>query len=112
MLFFFQILTDTIGNGTVNITALHGAVKMTTTVPAGETKVLSMIMAWYFPNRDLSDERVGNYYTHFFKNSEDVALQMKDDLLNTVLDIIRFQFSVIPPKSIYPKKVRLSLSDF
>jgi uncharacterized protein (DUF608 family) len=55
--------------------AKHGAVALKLRVPAGATKQIHFVLAWYFPNRTAGhdSERVGNYYARLFKGAEAVA---------------------------------------
>jgi non-lysosomal glucosylceramidase len=39
----------------------------------GETKTLTFVIAWYFPNLWYRDERVGNHYAKQFRSAADVA---------------------------------------
>lgn len=100
----FINLLGLFGNvSSVNSTALHGAALIKARVPAGKSRTLPIIMSWYYPNRDITDERVGNYYTRKFKSSIDVASYIASHLTEQVQDIVRYQDSISPPKSIFPK---------
>ena len=91
------------GNATINETALHGTAAIKAHVPAGQSRTISIIMSWYFPNRDVADERVGNYYSNLFKSSRDVAAYVESHLLEQISDIVKLQKGLVPPKSIFPK---------
>ena len=54
----------------------------------------------YFPNKDIADERVGNFYTNLFKNSSDVAKHFESDLLSTATDISNWHSSVFTPNGL------------
>ena len=110
LIYGFYIYAGHLGNSTVNVTALHGAAVVKARVPAGKSRTLSIILSWYYPNRDIADERVGNYYTKIFKSSEDVASFVASHLTEQVGEIVKYHQSISPPKSIFPKvKAPLSL---
>lgn len=51
----------------------HGAISASATIAPGQTRVVTIAMAWYFPNRLFFADPIGNYYTKLFKSSADVA---------------------------------------
>ena len=85
----------------LNTTGLNGAVSISTKLKPKESKMVTIILAWYFPNRDLADERVGNFYNNLFKSSIEVAKHYKEDLLETVNNVRSWQRTMMPPQSIY-----------
>ena len=46
----------------VENTGFHGTIAVSARLPAGIAETLTFILAWYYPNRDHSGERVGQYY--------------------------------------------------
>ena len=84
----------------MNITALNGAVSTSTKLKPKETKILTIILAWYFPHRDLSEERVGNFYNNLFKSSVEVAKHFENDLRNSVGEVMKWHDSITPPPSL------------
>ena len=55
------------------VQAAHGAVIVTATIPAGATVSQSIVMAWYFPNRDFYGENIGQFYSTLWASSADVV---------------------------------------
>ena len=96
--FFFSGLFS---NSSVNATALHGAILVKARVPAGKSRTLPIILSWYYPNRDIADERVGNFYTKIFQSSEDVTSHVASHLAEQVQDIVKYQSSFLPPPSLF-----------
>ena len=76
-------------------------------MPAGKSRTLPIILSWYYPNRDIADERVGNFYTTLFKSSEDVATHVASHLTEQVQDIVNYQSSISPSKSLFAKVIIL-----
>lgn len=87
-------VTNTTG---VNVTGLNGAVSTSTKLKPKESKVLSIVFSWYFPNKGIADERVGNFYNNLFKSSTDVAKHSELDMNGIILDVVNWQSSIIPP---------------
>lgn len=87
-------MTNTTG---VNVTGLNGAVSTSTKLKPKESKVLSIVFSWYFPNKGIADERVGNFYNNLFKSSTDVAKHSELDMNGIILDVVNWQSSIIPP---------------
>ena len=65
-----------------------------------ETKLLTIILSWYFPHRDLSEERVGNFYSNLFKSSVEVAKHFQNDMKSSVNEVLKWQDTVMPPQSL------------
>lgn len=84
----------------MNSTGLHGAVSLGTKLKPGESKVLTIVFSWYFPNRDIADERVGNFYANLFQSSKDVAKTFENDLERSLEEIVRWQSVFFPPLSL------------
>jgi len=83
----------------INQTGLHGSASVSTKIRARETKILTIIFSWYFPNKDIADERVGNFYTNMFKDSVEVAKHFEEDLVSSAKDILNWHASVFTPSS-------------
>jgi hypothetical protein len=85
------------GNAASGAVAASGAASASATVPAGETVTLSIVFAWYFPDRDYkanSDKTtdgiiLGNMYQNLWSGSEEVAaaLASEERLASIVGDI-------------------------
>lgn len=71
----------------LNKTGLYGAASVKTQLQPGEKKSLTLIMSWYYPHRDVAKVHVGNLYSTMFKSSQDVAKHMREDLVQSVIDI-------------------------
>ena len=69
--------------------AAHGAVSVTSSVPAGGNATLSIIFAWHFPNRDFTHTVLGNMYTELWPSSGAVAAELGTEakLKDVITDI-------------------------
>ena len=103
MIKFISVLGHFGNETSVNATALHGTAAVKARIPAKKSRTLTIILSWYYPNRDIADERVGNYYSNIFKSSEDVASYVESHMTDIVNDIVKFQSSVVPPRSMFSK---------
>lgn len=89
-----------VGNFTSSTSmALHGSASIQTTLQPGQKKSLSIIMAWYYPNRDHAQVSIGNFYSNLFSSSQAVALHMHKNLIQTVGYIINWQVPFLLPNS-------------
>ena len=52
-------------------------------------------MSWYYPHRDVAKVHVGNLYSTMFKSSQDVAKRMRNDLVQSVIDIQSWHESIV-----------------
>jgi len=69
-----ESVTDTFG------ISLRGGLSKTIALKPGESKEISFVISWYFPNlRIYGDEYAGRSYSHRFKNSLDVAQNIVQD---------------------------------
>ncbi len=56
-----------------------GSLAVAVDVPPGETRVVTFVLAWHFPNRhtwtprDTDDDLIGNHYTTLYRDAWDVA---------------------------------------
>jgi len=96
--------------------ALHGSAAIQTSLQPGQKKSLSIIMAWYYPNRDHAQIGIGNFYSNLFISSQAVAQHMRQNLFKTVEDIIIWQIPFQLPNSFiqeshYVNKLPLWLND-
>ncbi|XP_020625895.1 uncharacterized protein LOC110063277 isoform X1 [Orbicella faveolata] len=73
----------------------HGAASVNITVRPGKENTLTMVLGWFYPNRDFTVENVGNYYSNIFKSSQEAALHMSRDLASTVQVISSWHSSMI-----------------
>ena len=98
-------LAGAVANGSnVNVTGLNGAVSTRTILKPNETKLLTIVFAWHFPNRDIADERVGNFYNNLFKSSIEVAKFAEKDLEETIRNVLKWQATIMPPDSLHAKQ--------
>lgn len=100
----------------VSSMALHGSAAIRTTLLPGQKKSLSIVMAWYYPNRDHAEIGVGNFYSNLFISSQAVAQHMRQNLFKTVEDIIIWQLPFQLPnsftqESLHVNKLPLWLND-
>lgn len=68
----------------------YGAISAKVFLAPGEKRTVTIAMGWYFPERPISMEIVGNYYTNLFKNSTDVVEQALNRLPDTWEDILEW----------------------
>lgn len=54
----------------------HGLVGVSGTLPPGANGTLSLVWAWYFPNRDHVGANIGNFYAGLFPDSEGAAAEL------------------------------------
>lgn len=89
-----------VGNTTnVTITGIYGSASIQTLLKPGQKKSLTIIMSWYYPNRDHAKMNIGNFYTNLFASSEEVAAHMRENILETVENIINWQVPFLLPSS-------------
>lgn len=46
----------------IEATGFHGTISVGAKLPSGISETLTFILAWHYPNRDHTGERVGQYY--------------------------------------------------
>jgi len=46
----------------IEATGFHGTISVGAKLPPGISETLTFILAWYYPNRDHTGQRVGQYY--------------------------------------------------
>jgi len=70
-------------------TAAVGGATATKEVPAGGSATLSVMFAWYFPDRDHMDANIGNFYSTLFDSSLGAAQTLASEaaLAQVVADI-------------------------
>ncbi|ANW95304.1 hypothetical protein AXE80_02935 [Wenyingzhuangia fucanilytica] len=66
----------------------YGALSAQANLKPGETRTITIALGWYFPNRPISVEIVGNYYTELFDNSTDVVNKALNRLPKTWENIL------------------------
>ena len=75
---------------TIQQSAAHGAVSLSTVLQPGEKKTLSILFAWYFPHHFWLDLPLDNYYSLIFNNVTDVGksigVDRDDSQLQTILN--------------------------
>ena len=95
----------TFSDGAVSsVDVANGAVAVSTTVAAGATATLSIVLAWHFPDRDFSGQVLGNMYTKFWEDSAAVAVELASDakLASVVKDINTHHACVANPDNPAP----------
>jgi uncharacterized protein (DUF608 family) len=95
----------TFSDGAVSsVDVANGAVAVSTTVAAGATATLSIVLAWHFPDRDFSGQVLGNMYTAFWEDSAAVAVELASDakLASVVKDINAHHACVASPDNPAP----------
>lgn len=67
----------------------HGMLSVSGSLPPGSSGTLSIVLAWYFPDRDHVGFDVGNFYSTLYRDSLDVASQLTTSgaLASAVSDI-------------------------
>jgi non-lysosomal glucosylceramidase len=82
----------------------YGACTVTAVVPAGSSVSLSVVMSWYFPNKDYYGTPIGNRYANDYASSQQVAalLGSPAPLLSAVQDINTFHSVFAGPLSPLP----------
>jgi uncharacterized protein (DUF608 family) len=99
-------------SATVANVAANGAAAVSTTVPAGENATLSIVFAWYFPDRNYAaagvkgyGEMLGNAYANLWKGSGEVAgeLAAPGKLEAVVADITAHHNAVANPTNPTPE---------
>ena len=68
-------------------TGLHGASSQTFSLDAEQSKTVTFLLAWYYPNRDFFGGTLGNQYMHFFGSIGDVAGYVRNSQHRIVHDI-------------------------
>ena len=84
--------------------AAHGAASVTQTVGPNSTATLSIVFAWYFPDRDFSGEILGNMYASLWPSSLHVAQELGTEakLTSVVADINKHHQVVAHPSNPTP----------
>lgn len=86
----FPTQGSVVGGPFANTQAGCGAVIVTATIPPGATVSQSVVLGWYFPNRDYYGKNVGQFYsTRFASSTEVVALYDTAHLLDVVGDAVQ-----------------------
>lgn len=57
--------------------ATHGALEASALLAAGETRTISIVFAWYFPEHDYAGAALGNYYSLLHNSSVEVAAYVR-----------------------------------
>lgn len=77
----------TVGGATVGVT-----------VPAGTATSVSIVFAWYFPERDYVNVNIGNFYSNLYTSSVDVANVLGSaDALTSTVETINAHHAVFVP---------------
>jgi non-lysosomal glucosylceramidase len=75
----FSTGNGVLASGTFEETvAAHGAASVTATLAPGANLTLSLVFAWYFPDRDHMGVSIGNYYSTLWDNAAAVAQALAD----------------------------------
>lgn len=67
-----------------------GAIGAKAKIAPGETRIVTIGLAWYFPERPHTNEILGNYYTRLYQNSTDVANKALSRLTETWSGIVEW----------------------
>ena len=51
----------------------NGAIAASVELKPGQCRTVTIVLSWYFPNRPITGENIGNFYTNQFTSAEDVA---------------------------------------
>eukprot|EP00731_Ephydatia_muelleri_P017942 Em0010g1040a len=70
---------------------VNGAAAGTVELGPGETKEVTIVLGWYFPNRDFLGLQEGNFYDHLFKSSVESAEKLGSSRVEAVSDIAKLQ---------------------
>ncbi|CAZ94529.1 GH116 family glycosyl-hydrolase [Zobellia galactanivorans] len=68
----------------------YGAISAKVSLAPGEKRTITIAMGWYFPERPISVEIVGNYYTNLFRSSTEVTEKALSRLPETWKGIIEW----------------------
>ena len=60
----------------VGAAAAHGAAAVSAVLAPGESVTLTVVFAWYFPDRDHMEETIGNFYSNLWPSSAAVAADL------------------------------------
>ena len=60
----------------VGTAAAHGAAAVSVALAPGESVALTIVFAWYFPDRDHMGESIGNFYANLWPSSAAVAAEL------------------------------------
>lgn len=96
----YLLAGDVGSNRSIAETGLHGAASVKLNLKPGERKSLTIIMSWHYPHRDMSKVHIGNYYTNKFRSSQDVALYMRNNLVQSVRSIQAWQDPIFASSSL------------
>jgi len=71
----------------------QGAVAVRLSLPPGAVREVTLVLAWFFPNRTFAgdSERIGNFYTRLYRNAEDVAARGLNGLSETWRSLYAWQ---------------------
>ena len=63
----------------VGTAAAHGAAAVSVVLAPGESVALTIVFAWFFPDRDHMGEKIGNFYSNLWPSSAAVAAELATD---------------------------------
>ena len=76
------------------VPAAHGAVIVSATIPPGATVAQSIVLSWYFPNRDFYGANIGQFYSTLFSGSAEVAAAYDAGRLQSIVEDVAAHTSV------------------
>lgn len=78
-----------------NESGFYGAASVTCKIDSGKEQTLTMVLGWFYPNRDFTGEILGNYYANFFKSSEEASLRSLSNLPSNLQGISAWHASML-----------------
>jgi len=76
-----------VGNYSTGGTGKQGALAGKTTLKPGQTKLITVVLSWYFPYRKHAVDVTGNYYVNLFDNVDQVTEGIINNLPGIIDDI-------------------------
>ena len=85
--------TGRLGGVPLGSRAKNGAITASVTLRPGETKTVSLVLAWHFPYRThfSNRQRTGNYYAKLYKDAGEVAEKVLGRLPGTWQNLLQWQ---------------------
>ncbi|XP_068694647.1 uncharacterized protein [Montipora foliosa] len=77
----------------------YGAASVRSSINSGKEQTLTLVLGWFYPNRDFTGEILGNYYGNLFQSSEEVSLYFSSELPSTLESITAWHASMIVSSS-------------
>jgi non-lysosomal glucosylceramidase len=84
---FGEFTGKSIGNYSTEGTGKHGTLAGKTALKPGQTKLITVVLAWYFPYRKHAGEVLGNHYVNLFDNVNQVTERIISNFPEIIEDI-------------------------